>query len=132
MSRFINLKKLRHSSLSSTTSGRSKLHLVFIQSCWDVSTCWLANTGTSVCRAHWRKSLMSSSLLLLRYPARFVRLIWKGLEIRGRWPYNCCFVGCRFQDLFNIARSILVQFTSSFLSIRLVSLNVVHPYCSLE
>ena len=26
----------------------------------------------------------------------------------GRWPYSCCFVGCCLQDLFNIARSILV------------------------
>ena len=41
----------------------------------------------------------------------------------GRWPYSCCFVGCCFQDLFNIACSILVQFLSS-----LVSVHVVHPY----
>ena len=30
--------------------------------------------------------------------------------------YSCCFVGCCFQDLFNIAHSILVQFPSTFFS----------------
>ena len=29
-------------------------------------------------------------------------------------PYSCCFVGCFFQDLYKIARSILAQFPSSF------------------
>ena len=45
----------------------------------------------------------------------------------GRWPCSCCFVGCCFQDLFNIARRILVQFPSSFYSIDLVSVHVVPP-----
>ena len=34
----------------------------------------------------------------------------------GRWPYSCCFVGCCLQDLFNIARYILVQFFSNTFS----------------
>ena len=63
-------------------------------------------------------SVMSSSLLLRLCPACLVRLIWIVLEMRGKWPYRCCFLGCCFQDLFNIARSILVQFPSSFFSIR--------------
>ena len=46
----------------------------------------------------------------------------------GRWPYSCCFVGCCFQDLSDIARSILVRLLSSFFSIRLVSVLVIHPY----
>ena len=50
----------------------------------------------------------------------------------GRLLYRICFVGCCFQVQFNIARSILVQFPSSFFSIRLVSVQVVHPYCSLD
>ena len=29
-------------------------------------------------------------------------------EIGGKWQYNCCFVGCCFQDLFKAVRSILV------------------------
>ena len=45
-----------------------------------------------------------------------------------RWPCSCCFVGCCFQDLFNIACNILVQFLLSFFSIHLVSIHVVYPY----
>ena len=54
------------------------------------------------------------------------------LEIGSRWPYTCCFIGYCIQDLFNIARSILVQFLSSFFSIRLVSVHVVHPYSRID
>ena len=68
---------------------------------------------------HGRRSLMSSSLLLQQCPACLIRLIWMVFEMGGRWPYICCFVGCCFQDLFNIARSILVQLLSCFFSIRL-------------
>ena len=50
----------------------------------------------------------------------------------GRWPYISCFVGCYLQDLFNIACSILVELPSSFFSIRLVSVRVVHPYRSID
>ena len=53
------------------------------------------------------------------------------LEMGGTWPYRCCFVGCCFQDLFNIACSVLVQFPSSIFSICLVSVHVVHPYSSI-
>ena len=52
--------------------------------------------------------------------------ISKVLAIGGWWPYNCCFVGCSFLDLFNIPRSILVQFPFSFFSKRLVSDHEVH------
>ena len=47
----------------------------------------------------------------------------------GRWPYICCFVGSYFQDLFNIARSILLQLPSSFFSIRFVSVQIVPDSC---
>ena len=50
----------------------------------------------------------------------------------GRWPYSWCFVGCCLQDLFKIAHSILVQLPSSFFSIRLVSIQVVPPYSSID
>ena len=50
----------------------------------------------------------------------------------GRWPYSCCLVGCYFQDLFTIAPSMLVQFPSSFFSIYFISVNVVHPYSSID
>ena len=38
----------------------------------------------------------------------FVCLTWIVFVMGGKWPYSCCFVGCCLQDLFNIARSILV------------------------
>ena len=53
-------------------------------------------------------------------------------EMGGRWPYSCCFVGCCFQDLFNIAHNIFVQLPSSFFSIPLVSVHLVHPYSSMD
>ena len=48
----------------------------------------------------------------------------------GRWPYSCCFLGCCFEDLF--CSSILVQFLSSFFSICLASVHVVHPYSRID
>ena len=52
--------------------------------------------------------LTSSSQLLQQCPACLVRLILIVFVIGVKWPYSCCFVGCCLQDLFNIARSILV------------------------
>ena len=34
--------------------------------------------------------------------------------ISGRWPYNCCFVRCFLQDLFNTACSILFHYMFSY------------------
>ena len=53
-------------------------------------------------------SLMSSSLLLQQSPACLVRLVRIVFVMGGRWPYIWWFVGCCCQDLFNIARNILV------------------------
>ena len=70
---------------------------------------------------------MSSSLLLQLCPTCLVRLTWMVLKMGGKWLYSCCFVGSCFQDSFIIARSILVQFPSTFFSKRFVSIHVVHP-----
>ena len=51
---------------------------------------------------------MSSSLLLQQCPACLVHLTWIVFRMGGRWPYSWCLVGCCLQDLFNIARSILM------------------------
>ena len=75
---------------------------------------------------------MSSSLFLQQCPACLARLTLIVFVMGGRWRYSCCFVGCCLRDLFNIARSILVLLTSSFFSIRLVSVHVVHPYSSID
>ena len=74
---------------------------------------------------------MSSSWLLQQCPTSLIHLIWMVLKIGSRWPYKYCFVGCCFQDLFNITHSILVQFQSSLFSIHFISVHVVHPYSRL-
>ena len=61
-----------------------------------------------------------------------IRLISMVLKMGGCWPYNCFFVGCCIQDLFNIPRRILVQLPSSFFLIRFVSIHVVHPYSRMD
>ena len=99
----------RHFSLSFIAPGRSsELHPVSSHSC-----CMYIRAG---CPAFARPyvgvrrntSLMSSSLLLQQCPACLVRLTWIVFVMEGRWPYSWCLVGCCCQDLFNIARNILV------------------------
>ena len=75
---------------------------------------------------------MSLSLLLWQCPACLIRITWIVFVMGGKWPYSPCFVGCCLRDLFNIASSSLMKFPSSFFSIRLVSVNVVHPYSSID
>ena len=81
---------------------------------------------------HRSTSLISSSLLLQQWPACLVRLAWIVFVIGGRWSYSWCFVVCCRQDLFNIARNILVSLPFSFFSSRLVSVHVVHLYSSID
>ena len=64
--------------------------------------------------------------------AVFLCLTWIVSVMGGRRPYSWCLVGCCRQDLFNIARNILVQLPSSFFSRRLVNVQVVHPYSSID
>ena len=75
---------------------------------WNVS--FFAGGPTLICpfvRIHRRKSLMSLSLVSLQYPVCLVNLIWMVCEIRGKWPYSCCYVRCCFQDLFQTAWEVL-------------------------
>ena len=81
---------------------------------------------------HRSTSLMSSSLLLQQCPAYLVCLTWIVFVMGSRWPYSWGLMGCCRQGLFNIARSILVQLPSSFFSSHLVSVQVVHPYGSID
>ena len=76
--------------------------LLYVCSSW--SSCFFS----AICGVHRSKSLMSSSLLLQQCPACLVRQTWIVFVMGGRWPYSWCFVGCCLQDLFNIARNILV------------------------
>ena len=66
---------------------------------------------------------MNSSLLFKEFSICLVRLIWIVFEMRGRWSDSCCFVGCCFQDLLNIARSILLQLPSAV---------TVHVYIQID
>ena len=81
---------------------------------------------------HRSTLLMSSSLLLQQCPACPVPPTLIVFVMGGWWAYSFCFVGCCFEDLFNIARSIFGKLPSSFFSIRFVSVHVVHPYCFEE
>ena len=49
-------------------------------------------------------------------------------EMRGKWPYSCCFVGCCFQNLFMTARSICVLPPLSLFSMHFVNAHEVHSY----
>ena len=105
----ISLTLSRHSSLSFIASGRSSgLHPVSSQSC-----CICVRAGRPAFfrpydGVHRRTLLISSSLLFQQCPACLVRLTWIVFVMGGRWPYSWGFVGCCLQDLFKIARSILV------------------------
>ena len=105
----ISLTLSRHFSLSFIASGRSSgLHPVSSHSCcMDVRAGRPAFSRPYV-GVHRSTSLMSSPLLLQQCPACLVRLTGIVFVMGGWWPYNWCLVGCCRQDLFNIARSILV------------------------
>ena len=105
----ISLTLSRHSSLSFIALGRSsRQHPVSSHSCWMYVRAGRPAFARPCVGIHKSTSLMSSSLLLQQCPACLVRLIWIVFVIGGRWPYSCCLVGCCCQDLFRIARSILV------------------------
>ena len=105
----ISLILSRHFSLSFFASGRSSgIHPVSSQSCWMYVRAGRPTFARPYVGIHRSTSLMSSSLLLQQCPACLARLTWIVFVMRGRRPYSWCFVGCCRQDLFKIARSILV------------------------
>ena len=123
----------RHFSLSFIASGRSSgLHPVSSHSCWMYVRAGRPAFARPCMGLHKSTSLMSSSLLLQQCPACLLRLTRIVFVIGGRWPYSWCLVGCCRQDLFKIARSILVQLLSSIFSSRFVRVHVVHPYSSIS
>ena len=105
----ISLTLSHHSSLSFIARGRSSgQHPVSSHSCWMYVRAGRPAFARPCVGVHKSTSLMSSSLLLQQCPACLVRLTWIVFMIGGRWPYSWCLVGCCHQDLFKIARSILV------------------------
>ena len=83
-------------------------HPISSHSCWMYVRAGRPTFARPCVGIHKSTSLMSSSLLLQKCPACLVRLTWIVFVIGGRWPYSWCLVGCCRQDLFKIARSILV------------------------
>ena len=101
----ISLTLSRHSSLSFIARGRSSgQHPVS----WMYVRAGRPAFARPCVGIHKSTSLMSSSLLLQQCPTCLVRLTCIVFVIGGRWPYSWCLVGCCCQDLFRIARSILV------------------------
>ena len=105
----ISLTLSHHFSLLFIAPGRSSgLHPVSSKGCSMYVRAGRPAFARPYEGVHGSTSLMSSSLLLQQYPACLVRLAWIVFVIGGRWPYSWCFVRCCLQNLFNIARSILV------------------------
>ena len=105
----ISLTLSLHVSQSLIAFGRSSgLHPVSSHSC-----CMNVRAGRPAfdwpyAVVHRSTSLTISSLLLQQCPACLVRLACIVFVIGGRWLYSWRRVGCCCQDLFNIARNILV------------------------
>ena len=95
--------------------------LLYVGSSWLSCLLLVHVKGSSVCQ-----------LFVRSYFSSRVTSIWIVQVMIGRWPYSCCFVGCYLQYVFNIARSIFVLLPSSFFSICLVNVHVVHPYSSID
>ena len=106
----------RHVSQSFITFGRSSgLYPVSSHSC-----CMYVRAGRPAfawpyAGVHRSTSLMSSSLLLQQCPACLVCLTCIVFVMGGKWPYCWYLVGCCRQDFS-----------------RLVSVQVVHPYSSID
>ena len=98
-----------HFSLSFIASSRSSgLHPISSQSCCMYVRAGRPTFAQPYVGVHRSTSLMSLTLLLQQFPACLVHLTWIVFMMGGRWPYSWCFVGCCLEDLFNIARNILV------------------------
>ena len=75
---------------------------------------------------------MSLTLVLQLCAAYLARLTLIVFVMGGWWPFSFCFGGFCLQDFFSIDQSILLQLPSSFFSIGLVRVHVVHLYSSID
>ena len=129
----ISLTLSRHFSLSFIVSGRSSgLHPVSSQSC-----CMYVRASRSAfvrpyVGIHRSTSLMSSSLLLQQCPACLVRLTCTVFVMGGRWPYSWCYVGVASRTCSILLETFLCNYHLTFFSSCLVSVQVVHPYSSID
>ena len=105
----ISLTLSRHFSQSFIASGRSSgLHLISSHRCCMYVLAGRPAFARPYVGVYRSTSLMSSSLHLQQCSAYLVRLTCIVFVMGGRWPYSWCIVGSCRQDLFNIARNILV------------------------
>ena len=105
----ISLTLSRHFSLSFVASGRSSgLHPISSHNCCMYVRADRPAFARPYVEVHRSTSLMSSSLLLQQCHTCLARLAWIVFVMGGRWPYSWCLLGCCRQDLYNIARNILV------------------------
>ena len=105
----ISLTLSHHFPVSFITSGRSSgLHPVSSHSCCMYVWAGYPAFARPYMGVHRSTSLMTLSLLCQQCLACLVCLNWIVFVMGGRWPYSWCLVGCCHQDLFNIARNILV------------------------
>ena len=129
----LSLTLSHHFSLSFIAFGRSSgLHPESSHSCCIYVWAGRPAFAWPYARIYRGTSLMSLSLLLQQCPACLVRLTCIVFVMGGKWPYSWCLVGCYCQDLFNIALNILVYLPYSFFFSRLVSVQIVHPYSSID
>ena len=105
----ISLTLSCHFSSPFIASGRSSgPHPVSSHSCWMYVQAGRPVFARPYVGVHRSTSLMSLSLLLQQWLESLVHLTWIVFVMGGRWAYSWCLVGCYCQDLFKIARSILV------------------------
>ena len=105
----ISLTLSRHFSLSFIAASRSSgLHPLSSHSCCMYVRAGHPAFARPYVGVHRSTLLMSWSLLLQQCPACLVRLTRIVFVMGVKWPYSWCLVGCCRQDLFNIARNILV------------------------
>ena len=106
---WISLTLSHHFSLSFIAFGRSSgLHPVSSHSCRMYVQPGRSAFAWPYAGVHRSTSLRSLSLLLHQCPPCLACLTWIVFMMVGKWPYSWCLVGCCCQDLFNIARNILV------------------------
>ena len=123
----ISLTLSRHFSLSFIASGRSSgLHSVSSQSCCMYVRAGRPAFARSYEGVHRSTSLLSSSLLLQQCPACLVRLAWIVFVMVG--------VGGRIVGALRgvAARTCSILLETFLCNCRLVSVQVVHPYSSID
>ena len=130
---WISLTLSCHFFLSFIASGWSSgLHPISSQSC-----CMYVRAGHPAFAwpcvgVHRSTSLMSLSLLLQQCPACLVHLTRIAFMMGGRWPYSCALWGVASRNYSILLAAFLCNCRLAFFSSRFVSIQVVHPYSSID